>query len=490
MRSDTVRAPQSKEPTMFIHARLSAIFAVLTLTAACQRAIASGTDPADPRGGICHPCDTNCDDMTDIDDLAGFVAMLIEDSAGCSFCAGDVNDDSLIDGGDIQPFVDCLLSPPPLAGACCLAADNCIVTIELDCTGLWLGPDTTCTPAPCSFGNLTAHRPQHGGGYFPLPKSVVAEADEESAVVGPGIRINFPGDNDPSGEDDLIELIVATSRPDIILALRRTHPAIRLWTTRNKTPGTEVLFVNDKTSALSLDSGGTTGTVWVEWATAEHGLAELHLEPLDRAVTLDKIQFHTFTAIVMALGGEDQVPSVPVDSNHGTFVVGIALYQRGYDVYLYDEDNVSASGTGAVYNEIVNAVTTRLVENVSIFGYSHGGGSTYHLSDRLDNDRAGIGIFEIVTTSYVDAVRNNSDLDINQELRRPPATGYHANHYQIGSLTDFLLDGGPVPDSNPAPTGLNVETVSWGVGATHFVVDDYVQVRSYIESNFVSRFNP
>ena len=30
------------------------------------------------------------------------------------------------------------------------------------------------------------------------------------------------------------------------------------------------------------------------------------------------------------------------------------------------------------------------------------------------------------------------------------------------------LDGGPVPDSNPPPTGLDVETTPWGAGATHF----------------------
>ncbi|MBX3396886.1 MAG: hypothetical protein KF841_16145 [Phycisphaerae bacterium] len=469
---------------------MSATIAVAAFSAACQSTSASEIDRADPRGGLCHHCDTNCDTLTDINDIADFVAVLIEESAGCSPCTGDANEDQIVDGRDIQPFIDCLLSPPPPTGACCLAADECVVTIEPDCNGLWLGPETACIPAPCSFGNLTAYRPQHGGGYFPLPRSAVAETDEESPIVGPGIRINFPGDNDPAGEDDLIELIAETTRPDIPLALRRNHSAIRIWTTRNKTPGTEVPFINDKTAALSLDSGSSAGTLWVEWAAAEHGLAELRLEPLDQSLTLDRIQFHTFRSIVMALGGEDQVPSVPVDPNHGTFVVGIALYQRGYDVYLYDEDNVSSTGAGAVYNEIVNAVTTRFVENVSIFGYSHGGGSTYHLSDRLDNDRAGIGIFEIVATSYVDAVRNNSDFDVNQELRRPPATGYHANHYQTGTLADFFLDGGPVPDSNPAPTGLNVETVSWGVGATHFLVDDYVQVRSYIESNFVSRFDP
>ena len=45
---------------------------------------------------------------------------------------------------------------------------------------------------------------------------------------------------------------------------------------------------------------------------------------------------------------------------------------------------------------------------------------------------------------------NNSDFDTGQELRRPPSTAYHLNHYQHGQLfPDLFLDGGPVPDSCP-----------------------------------------
>jgi hypothetical protein len=192
----------------------------------------------------------------------------------------------------------------------------------------------------------------------------------------------------------------------------------------------------------------------------------------------------------MALGGEDQVPSVPVDPNHGTFVVGIALYGRGYDVHMHDEDDVAADGSGAAFDEVVDAVSHRMVDQVAIFGYSHGGGSTYDLADRLDNDRPGIGVFEIRATSYVDGVENDSDFDVQQELRRPPSSGYHANQYQVGSLADFFLDGGPVPNSDPPASGLNVETTPWGAGATHFVVDDYPQVRSFIETNFTIWLTP
>ena len=163
-------------------------------------------------------------------------------------------------------------------------------------------------------------------------------------------------------------------------------------------------------------------------------------------------------------------------------------YTQGYDVHMFDEDNVAADGSGPVYDEVVNAIQNRSVNDVAIYGYSHGGGSTYDLADRLDLNRAGIGVFEITWSSYVDSVSNNSDVDLAQELRRPPSTAYHANHYQHGAfLPDFFLDGGPVPDSNPPPTGLDVETTPWGASSTHFDVDDYPEVRGFMETTLLPR---
>lgn len=438
---------------------------------------------------LCDSCDANCDSFRDPFDIAPFVDALVLGASGCSVCAGDLDENGVLDGRDIQLFVDCLLTPQPI-GACCTGADVCALTIQSSCAGIWLGAGSICQLNSCRFGNLTAYRPQHGAGYFPFAKTAVSEADEENAVSGPGIRINAPGDGDPFGEDDLIELTIENNQPGIALALRRTNSALRVWTTRTKLPGTEILFTNDRTDALALAGSGTSLTAWVEWAAAAHGSGELHLEPFVGAYSLDTVRFHTFRSIVMALGGEDQVPSVPVDANQGTFVVANALYARGYDVHVHDEDDVAADGSGPVLSEVTNAIGSRLVDKVSIFGYSHGGGSTHDLAERLDNDRPGIGLFEIVVTSYVDAVENDSDFDVSQERRRPPSTGYHANHYQVGSFADFFLDGGPVPNSDPPPSGLNVETTGWGAGATHFQVDDFSEVRGFIEVNLAARLIP
>lgn len=456
----------------------------LVIAGAAFFTVAVSASAAAPRGGPCDACDVNCDAMRTIADVDALVDVLVNGATPCSSCAGELFIDGEVNGLDIPPFVECLLTPQP-TGACCLDSATCVETFESVCAGLWLGSDTTCQPGVCAFGNLTAYRPRHGAGYFPFTKSAVADVSEESGTLGPGIRINAPGDADTSGEDDLIEVLVQTTMPGVDVALRRGDAALRVWTTANKSPGTEIVFAGDRTGPLPLVGGSLT--VYVEWAAAMHGEATLALEPLAAAYALDTLRFHTFHSIVAALGGEGQVPSVPVDTNHGTFVVGIALYNAGYDVIMHDEDDVNASGAGPVFNKVVDAIQNRQVDGVAIFGYSHGGGSTYDLAEKMDIERAGIGVFEIVVSSYVDSVGNNSDFDVAQELRRPPSTGYHANHYQVGGFGDFFLDGGPVPNSNPPPTGLNVETTPWGAGSDHFAVDDFLEVRQYIQTNFVSR---
>lgn len=405
-------------------------------------------------------------------------------------CDGpDLNRDCLVDLADLSLLLSHFGSPgDPNDGD--IDGDGGVNLADLgiilqaygrDC-GDVIDPNTPDT----STANLTAYRPQHGGGYAPFLRTAVAEPSEEDPAFGPGIRINLPGDSDPAGEDDLIEVTISVSPADVDFALRRSGPELAVWTTRTKTGGTQIPFAGDRTAALPLN-GQTTLTVWVEWVATAHGTTTLAIERLDNGTIKDALTFHTFRSVVMALGGEGQIPSDPADPESGTFVVAVDLYALGYDVHMYDEDNVGSDGAGAVYNEVVTAVQSRGVEQVAIFGYSHGGGSTYHLAQRLDNNRAGIGLFDIAYTSYVDSVRNNSDIDTAQELRRPPASAFHENHYQHGTLSDFFLDGGPVTNSNPPPSGLDVETTAWGATSTHFDVDDYVQVRDAILSELLPR---
>lgn len=333
---------------------------------------------------------------------------------------------------------------------------------------------------------LTAFRPQHGAGYAPFVRTRVPEELEEDPAFGPGIRLNGAGDLDPAGEDDLIELVVERAFRESPLVLERCGPELALLTTRDRQPGTALSFSGERSTPLAF-GGAARLTLWVEWVGLAPGRCALRLHALEPDRFLDRLVFHAFEGLVVALGGEGQVPQRPVDPNHGTFVVATELYQRGYDVLMHDEDDVTANGSGSVYTEVVNAVQQRGVTTLAVFGYSHGGGSTYGLCERLDNNRGGIGSFAIAFTSYVDGVQNDSDVDVDMELRKPPSSGFHANHYQRGTLADFFLDGGPVPASQPAPSGLDVETIFWGVGATHFVVDDFGQVRDTMLDNLEPR---
>ncbi len=333
---------------------------------------------------------------------------------------------------------------------------------------------------------LTAYRPQHGAGYAPFARTAVPEALEDDLSFGPGIRVNGAGESDPAGEDDLIELEVGRVLHNAEFVLERSGPELSVWRTRTKQPGTELVFTGNRSAPLAFGHAPRL-TLWVEWPSAAPGLATLELRALAPDARFDRLVFHAFQGMVVALGGEGQTPQVPVDPNHGTFVIAIELYERGYDVLMRDEDDVTADGSGPVYSEVANAIQHRAVSALGVFGYSHGGGSTYDLCERLNTFRATLGTFAIGFTSYVDGVQNDSDIDVDMELRKPPSSGYHANQFQHGTFADFFLDGGPVPASFPAPTGLDVETIFWGVGATHFVVDDFGQVRDFILQNLEPR---
>jgi len=181
---------------------------------------------------------------------------------------------------------------------------------------------------------------------------------------------------------------------------------------------------------------------------------------------------------MIALGGETQSPSDPADGNHGVFQLAIDLYCQGYDVHMYDEDNVDYAGAGVTYNEVVNAVQHRNVGQIAIYGYSHGGGSTYLLANRLNNNRSTIGTFTIAFTAYIDAVEDEFMGDMNQEHRRPPSSAFHVNYYQEGVANplspwfDYGLDGGPIDDPAPGdPPEVNVD--AGGQRIRHGEIDEY-----------------
>jgi len=146
--------------------------------------------------------------------------------------------------------------------------------------------------------------------------------------------------------------------------------------------------------------------------------------------------------------------------------------------------SVNADGAGAAYDEVVSAIQNRKVTRVAIYGHSHGGGATYDLGERLDANRGTIGTFTLRFTAYVDAIENDSDYDMNSELRLPPSTTYHMNYYQTN---DWPLRGGAVPGANENP---NVNTTQWGQNLSHGTIDNDVNVIKAVRDRMIQQMQP
>ena len=365
---------------------------------------------------------------------------------------------------------------------------------------------------------LTAYRPQHGTGYHPFARTAVPEAFEEHRSLGPGIRVNHADERDPEVEDDLIELVVTRSSADATFALKRSDTSLSVWTTRRKLPQTEIPFTNNRSTPLAFGEAHLI-TLWVEWTGVAPAFPTLSLLALESDVddVDDRIVFHAFTGLVVALGGEGQEPDYPVDINHGTYRVATTLYERGWDVLMRDEDEVDSDGDGLVYDEVVNAIQNRYVRDLAVFGYSHGGGSTYDLCKRLAGT-APLNRFSVSFTAYIDGIKNGRssvldailDSNTDPETRRPPGSSFHLNFYQHASFEDGrrvrtdglnsvvalaskvgarILEGRPVASSNPSLDGLNldVESVNWDMTAHHFDIDDFDRVHDFIRTELTAR---
>lgn len=218
-------------------------------------------------------------------------------------------------------------------------------------------------------------------------------------------------------------------------------------------------------------------TVFVEWVDANHGTDMLKLIDPMTMLAIDTLVFHTFHSVVIALGGEGQVPGDPVNDpgNQGIFTTAIDLYRNeGYDVRMYDEDDVSPTGQGPAYDQLVNSINNQMQSEVAIFGYSHGGGSVYDLAYRLNDNIIG-ALFDITEpfavkfTSYVDAITNNF---ADAENRRPLLSEYHLNQYQQNTGFPTFLNGGSLDDPQVGDEQIDRSNL----GLVHRTIDDNAAV--------------
>ena len=336
--------------------------------------------------------------------------------------------------------------------------------------------------------DLVAYRPQNEN----LQRRPVSESVEQA--MGAGIRPN--GDDDDGdgvadregaevvGENDLIEvelrfdLEAAPAGTEYVL--RRSNPNLRVWASSSK--GSAILDALDE---AAIEVVGLAQTVWVE--SPEGGDADLTFELRDsetlQVLASDEVHFYAFTSLVIGLHGEFQFPTDPVfGPNEGISELAVALYIEGYDSYMYVENAVASDGSGAVYDEIVDAVQNRGVHSVGLYGFSHGGGSIYDLVERLQTNKLSIGDFTIDFTGYIDSIENDSDLDLDPEIRIPLGTNYHVNYYQ---------QWGFIPPWGNSVAGadvdVNVTSTSWGSFIWHITITNSAEVQAGIHDPLVLR---
>lgn len=155
------------------------------------------------------------------------------------------------------------------------------------------------------------------------------------------------------------------------------------------------------------------------------------------------------------------------------FQIAVDLYNDGYDVHMYGEENITAQ-----YTEANLSIAKRGVSQVAIFGHSHGGGTTYELSKGLDDNRAVIGTFTIAYTAYVDAIRRGG---VFPETRRPPSSQYHVNIYET---IDGLHGDTMGANSNEE---FNVTNTVWGTALNHGSIDQDPTVKGIVTSRLRAR---
>ncbi len=335
--------------------------------------------------------------------------------------------------------------------------------------------------------DLTAYRPKTEDYGSPFQRWEVPE--EEELVPGVGIRRN--GDDDDGsrvadryeegvlGENDLIEVEWAGAGLEgVKYRLIRSDTKIQVWAGENKT-GPILTDNGSQTGELSPESDRE---MWVEWTDKGDGFTDLSLvvvdERHDRVVdraSEETLRFSPFNSLVIVFGGRSQQPADPVQhpGAEGMFQTAIDLYREGYDVRMYNEKTgADGDGNGLAYNEIRDAVNMRGVTHLAVLGYSHGGGSTYDLSQALFENSTGersdiVRDFSLDFTAYVDAVKDSdrgADIQFVPEDRRPINTGYHLNQYQrTGFLHGTLSNADRELDRTP-------------LGVDHLTIDDHPSV--------------
>jgi hypothetical protein len=298
-------------------------------------------------------------------------------------------------------------------------------------------------------------------------QKVIPASEIEQKKVG--IRINKDG-NDGGNENDLIEVeFASTVFEGLDLVIKRTSPKLKVFGSKD---GSNVILDNNE--ALVPESMKPPRSYWVECSDdMPSGEIKFYIRPKSggQDTKLKAIPFRSFKTVVGALSGEvwDNAASA---SSQGIYKICEDLYLDGYNIHYYPESSVDRCKL-----EIKDQRDKCEVSDIGVFGYSHGGGSTYDTT---------LFMGQVNYTGYIDAIRNNF-FDINPfaEERYPTGSSYHVNYYQ----SNWVLTNPPLAGAKTKTPGANVE-VDLTSSTKHDTIDDSPIVSSGIKSTLKGKIAP
>ncbi|MBR2004038.1 MAG: cadherin repeat domain-containing protein [Thermoguttaceae bacterium] len=256
-------------------------------------------------------------------------------------------------------------------------------------------------------------------------------ADFDAGSGNPDFSIS----NRFDAENDLIKTtLVFEPAYGIQYEIVRTGDALKFWGSSTKNLD-EYIFDNN---ALALNA---PCDLWAEYASNGDASYILTLKATNfytaDELFVETVTFRPFTSVTCAFVDRSETPGA-AQTSRGINSWAIDRLLDGYDVYLCAGN---ANGEEYAFDEIINAVNNRGVNQVALVGYRYGGNSVYNLAQRLHDDTQDeiASDYSLAFTAYVDAVRT-WPLAL-AETRRPLGTAFHANYYRAdGAYMDDAED--------------------------------------------------
>jgi hypothetical protein len=315
--------------------------------------------------------------------------------------------------------------------------------------------------------------------------------------------------NPITNEDDLLRTdIDITSVSGISYVLKKSSTDVVMWANSQK--GGSQYVVSATGTTITSDE-----TLWAEYINFGEDTCTLTLIAIDTTsgneLFTEELVYRPFNSVTAAFIGEFETAGDPVTSpGINDWVIQQLL--DGYDVHVWDDghdwwnwdDDADEWGKGPAYDTIVNAVNNQRQTSIALVGYSHGGGTVYHVANRINNnynDTLGNNItvaHSLVFTSYIDGVSNNLFIDgifeTNSLDEVPPGSQYHVNQYQTNTgISGLAINGNSVSGAadNLDRSNLNNGEIYHSAynGQLETGIDTNSVVQSFLKMRFQQKVN-